>query len=218
MGLQTLANLRAELEGTIGRNPDALNVVLNRWVNFGYLDLASKVDFYVLDNRFVITTAAGQFEYPHTALQADPLRHLATKLVWDETGKRRLDWLPLPDFYSYDLQNPGVPQYWTIDGDLLLVSPPEGASRNLRVVYKEAPAPLVNDTDVTVLPSVWDLAVVQLAASHGFAALNEEQRSAYWLQEAIQYIQTRISESRAEVEMPGLEPSYPRFTAAEAGA
>ncbi|MCI0529460.1 MAG: hypothetical protein L0Y56_18630, partial [Nitrospira sp.] len=151
------------------------------------------------------------FEYNHIALQATPMRHLATKLVFDETGGRRLDWVPLADFYTYDLTNLGIPQYWTIDGNLLLISPPASGVRSLRVVYKEAPAVLTDDLSVTVLPSVWDLPVIMLAASHGFAMLNEEQRSAYWLQEAMQYIQTRISEGRAEAETPGLEPSYPSF-------
>lgn len=209
MGLYPRSTLRAELEGIIGRNPDAANVTLNRWLDFGYLDLAGLLDFERLHNTWTLAVTAGTYEYNNDPLLADPSRYMGTRVVFNPTTRKRLDWVPIADFLTYDLTSQTSPIRWSLKGSKILVQPTGAAS--LEVTYKEAPAAFADDNAKTVLASIWDQVVVLLAASHGFSALNEEERSAYFLQKAQQHIQTHITEDRIEEDAGGMLPSYPKF-------
>lgn len=193
----------------MGRNPDAANVTLNRWLDFAYMDLAALVDFERLYNTWDLATVAGTFEYANTPLQADPSRYMGTKAVFNTSTRRRLDWVPFADFLTYDITSQTPPLRWSLRGDQILIQPPGAAT--LQVVYKEAPVAFASDSSKTVLSTIWDQVLVMLAASHGFSTLNEEERSAYFLQKAQQHIQTHITEERIEESLGGLMPTYPKF-------
>ena len=55
----------------------------------------------------------------------------------------------------------------------------------------------------TILPATWDAAIMFLAAHHGFMAVGEENRGTYWLNRAVSYASSRITDDMIERTEPG---------------
>lgn len=206
MGLVTLENFRAELVGTLGRDPG--DPVTTRWINFGYQHLGTLIDFDVLDKNWSLSTVAGQYEYANTPLLASPTYYLGTKYIYNNDGDARLEWLPQAEFYDYADGVTGRPRYWATEGDNILLHPTPLVAESHKVVYKSAPVALSADGDMTVLSASLDLVIVYLAAAHAFSQLNEEDRAGFMEQKALAYIQTHVTEDKIQG-IAGQMAAYP---------
>lgn len=213
MGVVSLSNFRAEV--TMGLNRDPGTIPVNRWVNFAYLSVASAVDVEVLYKRWTLSTSVGVFEYNNTPLVTAPLNYAATRSVWDTVDKKPLQWVPINDLLSYEFGTNGIADRWSLNGTKVVIQPPAAVSRSLEVVYRALPDIMTADADVTEIAPHWDFAIAMLATAHAFAIENEEERAVIWFQKAQNYIQTRITEQRAEESLGGLGRSIPQFAEAQ---
>lgn len=203
MGFMTLDNFRTDLQSALG-DRGIVNERLDRWINFGYLDICGSIDFEVLDEEDTtqsISTGANTANVPAGAL--------IVKLVKDTTNDNLLGWIPKPEFHRLSASATGAPTKWTRHKNQIFVHPKPTATTAIRIIYKKPPTRLINATDVTVLPDVWDAAVFMLAVSYGMLALGEEQRAGVWLQRVVHYIQTRMTEERMHSGESGLGLSLP---------
>lgn len=203
MGLLTLAEFRTDIQSALGDlSFDSARV--DRWVNFGYLDLASSVDFEILDEDSTTPTVAS------TDNIAAPSNNLIIKLVKDITNDQMLEWVPKAEYFRRASTPTGTPTCWTRHKDEIKLNPVPSEVVSLFVVYKTPPTALSADGDLSVFADAWDPAIFLLAVHHALLALGREQRSITWLTRAITYIQTRITEADFHSSSPGLGASLPQ--------
>jgi len=155
-----------------------------RWVNRAYIDLASSYDFDELEESTTITTSSGTAEYEASA--SDILSVIS--LVDDTNNVQLYPWTR----WQYDRATQGsassitgTPIYWFISGvgsnsrrNFTFYPTPAG-TYTINVIYKEKPAELVLTPSATssVLLEPWDEVVVLLAASRGWRALGDDDKS-----------------------------------------
>ena len=201
MGLLALSDFEDELEVTFGeRNLSA--GTLARWINFGYLELCTAVDFEGLDAEDTFNTAVGDDDY---TAPTDPL---VIKIVRNMTQDEPLTWTPKEDFMRLEKGTNDTPKRWTRHIDDILVWPTPIAIESILVVYKDEPAALSAASDETVLPAAWDMAVTYLATGHGYMTLGEEARAIVWYNKAISYINSRMTEGNLASGTAGLLAAF----------
>lgn len=198
MGIVTFGEFRADVDSALGSKGFSLST-LGRWVNYGYLDLAGSVDFEATDTDQTINTTSG------VSFVTVPAEATAVKLVKNSSADVLLEWLPKAEFFRRLSVTTGPPTHWTRHGSRIYLHPRPNGVIPLFVVFKRPPAPLVNSSDVTVFPSVWDPAVFMLATHHGMLATGDEVRASAWLARAMNYISSRITESDVGKTFRGLE-------------
>lgn len=156
-----------------------------RWVNRSYIDLASAYEFNELETATSITTSSGTAEYACTV--TDMLN--VTSLI-DATNKIQLyPW----NRWQYDRSTQGnsatitgTPIYWFISGvagsdnnrQFTLYPTPAG-TYTINIIYQKKPTELVLEPSATssALPEPWDDVLVLLAASRGWRALGDDDKS-----------------------------------------
>jgi hypothetical protein len=202
MGVRQLVEFRSDVNfalGNVGRDNDWYD----RRINDGYLDLCGAVDYSVLDAAATIPTVAAQ------NFVVAPASFLAIRNVRDTTNTKNLGFVPVTEYYRRPAVA-GIPTVWTVEGLNILLHPVPNGIFSLRVLYKDSPAILADEDDVTVLNSIWDVAVHYLAMHHALMNLGQELRAASFLARAISYIQSRITEADIVDGSLGLGASYPR--------
>lgn len=205
MGQLTLADFREDLQSALG-DFNYSTGQLDRWINFGYLDLTGAVDFDILKNDESVNTVTD------TVTITAPTNKLHIRLIHDTTSGNLLGWLPLEELMRrpQTTATGNVATHWTRHaGDIYLNPIPGTATKALWIVTTEPPAVLATSTAVTVLPDTWDPAVFQLAGHHAFMTLGQEQRSAAWLTRAVTYIQSRVTERAYQTDTQGMGADLP---------
>lgn len=201
MGFMDLSDFRAELEVHFGeRSLDP--GTLDRWTNFGYLELCTGVDFEILDEDHGFNTANGDRDY------TGPTTPLAIKLLRNTTQDESLTWTPKEEFFRLAWTKTGTPKRWTRHIDDILVWPTPTAIHAMIAVYKKTPTILSLDTDKTVLQDAWDRAISMLSTYHGYMSLGEEKRAAFWYNVAVNYINSRLTEGTFVGGQAGLMKSF----------
>lgn len=200
MGFMALSDFRTDVNTALG-NRGLPNAQVDRWVNFGYLEVTSAVRFEVLDGTDTIATVMSQ-NYIVAPTEVQYIR-----LVRDTSNDYLLGWVPKNVYYMKLQATSDVPKVWTRDGLNILLHPVPDAAYNLDVVSKKTPTLLSGDGDVTVLSDAWDPVILALAIHYGLLTLNEEQRALVWLQRAVAYAASRLTEEDLEIETRGLENS-----------
>jgi hypothetical protein len=202
MGYMTLDDFRTDVQSALGdRGFD--NPRLDRWINYGYHDLAGSVDFEVLDDDETTATVDA------TQTIASPANSMVVKLIRNNTSDNLLGWVPKAELMRRSVTITSEPKNWTRHKDLIYLSPVPDGVYSLFVVFKTPPARFTTAVDVSVFPDIWDPAIFQLSVHHALLALGDEQRSVAWLSRAITYIQTRITEADLHAEASGLGASLP---------
>lgn len=203
MGLLTLLQIRTEVDSSMGNQTSVLDPRINTWINLAYTDIASGINFAELDDEFDIATVVGQFEY------AGPVNPLAVDLLRDETNERLLTWIPKKEYFRLNRGSNGTVLRWTRRGASILVYPPPDAIVTLRAQFKVTPPALVGDGDVTILPSYVDNALIFLAVSYGLLATGEDQRAIVWLNRAVNYLSSRLTDQDFSFLLGGLAQTQP---------
>lgn len=204
MGLLTLPDFVDELELALGDVPGLSSGQTERWINFGYLELATGVDFEALDDDFTFPTVAAQQAY------TGPSEPLAVKIVRNEDQDYNLDWTGKEDLLRRPTGTGGPPEVWTRHKEDILLWPVPLSVDSFRVVYKKTPAPL-SGTDATVLPAQWDLAVVMFAASYGYHSLAMADRAVAWFNRGVAYVNSRMTEQSIHEGTAGLGMAQASF-------
>lgn len=205
MGLRTFTEFKSDVAKALGKSElidgAANEADIGRYVNYGYDDLCSSVDFEVLDETATIPTVNG------TVSVTAPADCLAIKVVRDVTADTTLGWLPKQEFYRRSAAT-GTATHWSRQEDLILLNPTPNGVRNLLVVYKKSPTPLAT-TAASVLPRVWDPVIFMLGVQYALLGYGDEQRAAAWHARAGLYISTRMTESDLQDMERGLGASFP---------
>lgn len=187
MGYMTLADFTSDVVSALGANYNN-SLRLARWVNAGYLDLLTSLDFEETNEEVEITTdvATQTIDVPTGALLVESIRN--------ETSDINLGWIPKTEMLRRSVDSIGVPTHWCRFGDVVRLHPLPDDAYILTMFYKASPDLLDVDTDTTMLPDMWDPVVSMLATHHAFLGLGQEARSAVWLGRAITYIQSRVTD------------------------
>lgn len=201
MGYMDLADFRTEVQSSVGDRdfPDAR---LDRWINFGYLDLVGAIDFEEFTTSNAFSTVAGQTTY---TIPADTR---LIQIVKDVTNQKSLQFIDKTEFYRLNGTLQDLPLKWTRVGDQVLLHPIPSGVFSINTIYKRDAIRLTDPTDETMLPDTWDAAVTLLSVYHGLLAIGQEQRATQWFARAVNYIQSRVTQEEAFVRTPGLGLTY----------
>ncbi len=202
MGLLTLANFRTDLQSALG-DRGITDGRLDRWINFGYLDLAGAVEFEILANDESIATTGS------TQTITAPTNTLIIQFIKDTTSDNLLGWIPKQEMFRRAITPTDTPLNWTRHKTLIYLHPVPDGIFNLMVATMEPPAALSSASGVSLFPDTWDPAIFMLSVHHALLALGEEQRSSAWLARGITYIQSRITEQDLQSAGAGLGASIP---------
>lgn len=208
MGHLELQDYRSELDLVFGER-SILPAHYDRWVNFGIQELISGVRFEALVDAYTWPTVASQHIYP---LGFQPLIPISVRNV---TSDVPLLWIPLGDTNRLNLKTAlgaayeDIPTRWTMFGeDSIFLYPIPDADYTHSFDYVAQPDLLVQDDDVTVLPFVWDQAILYLAIAHGYLMLGEENRAAVWHVRAVTAISSRMDDGYVQRSEPGLVSAF----------
>jgi hypothetical protein len=197
-----LEDFRASLNVTFGeRNVD--QPILDQWINYGYYDVCSAVDFDILDIEHAFSTVGATRSYD---TPTEP--YMIIKHVRDETSDFSLSFIPKEDFFRLAKADTGEPKRWTLHLDDIYLYPVPDSAYSMYAIVKNVPERLENDEDDSVLQPVWDVAIDMLATQYGYMSLGEENRALVWFNRAIMYIQTRMTDGGMYRDIPGLLSSF----------
>jgi hypothetical protein len=171
MGYVTLADYRVDVQSALG-DRGIPNPRLDRWINYGYLHLATAIDFQILINDASVNTVVSQ---NFVTVPTGSSKVLLTKTV---VADNLLGWVPKAEYFRRPVLPTGTPAVWTEHNGKILLNPVPSAILALLVVYRKPPAIFTVTTQASVLPDEWDTAIFQLAVHHALLALGEEQRAA----------------------------------------
>lgn len=187
-GIKTLGIFRSDIESQLGGRGFG-NTLVDQWVNSAYLELTGAVKFPELMDSFTVATVDGTVSY------AGPTNSIGWEAVYDDTNNKVLERIDRHDFYRQLRTVKGTPEFWMRDQDQMFLLPTPDAIISERILHIKQPTLLSAAGHVTVIPAHWDYAIELLAVSRGLAHAVEEDRSAHWRNLAINYIQSRLTET-----------------------
>lgn len=195
MGVMALSDFREELAARVGGRADVTSPRMNRWINFGYLDVTGSVEFEELEEEQDIQLAADEYE------EAIPATVRSIVGIRDADGL--LQWIPKHEWQRI-FGGEGNPIKWTRIGGFMKFTPVPQATWDGVALFKIEPGILSADESVTAIPQTWDLAVHYMAVSHALFAIEEEAEGTIWFNRAVAYMKTRAHEERRNMLEPAL--------------
>ena len=170
MSYTSYAGLQDEIAGLIVRQDQGASIP-------GWIALAEAAMNRTLKVSDMVTTTAITISSSTVALPADFLAPIALKINY-LTGKKLT--FVTPNKFSEQAVTSGIPEYYTISGANLLISPPPTGSFGASLTYR-AKIPALSDTNT----SNWVLADHPQAYLYGaaihWAAKSSDERGAQWL-------------------------------------
>ena len=212
MGLWTLDDLRTEVSLTItkvtGKVPDPAR--LDTWINFGYLNLASYVEFDELIVQEPFNVHEGVTVYPV------PSDLLGVRIIetHDQTTDPYSSYIKLQKmkrpFSPSSVQ--AQPTHYKRGEDEFQVWREPDQSYYGYIEYVKVPTKLVAATDVTVVPAIWDVGLMMLGVHHGLLGLGSMEHANDWLGKFLGYKASRITEMDVSADVPqgGLNVAWDR--------
>jgi hypothetical protein len=163
-----LAQLRLKVRPRIG-NPSVTDVpdsTLTGVVNDAYQEVFNKYKFKLRRRRGKFNTVIGSDKYDISGLT-----NVVYK-VWDRTNGRELEFVGTNvlaerdyDAVPNNLVQNGRPEKWAHQETYLQILPPPDGVYSIEMVYKVIFTPLINDTDIPVIPDTWHRGLAILAAA-----------------------------------------------------
>ena len=195
MGFLTLEDFQDELASMIGEDGPGRKRSSNRltrYVNMGYFELTGTQEFKELFAIETIPTIADNKTYIHdTGIQS-------VRGVIDTTNKKSLRRTTIENFHRYDVEVTGQPEIWARESGLIYVWPIPDAVYSLDILHQLIPTVLAALTDSTVLNSIWDQAVLLLAAKSALMIKGDVEKTGAYLELARSYIGSRVSDQGAD--------------------
>lgn len=188
MNLQQLRAAVRELLQEPDEHGRFTNEALNRWINDGILDVVDRIECLVTTVSLPFEARTGAMLLPADFLKVRRVsingrRILPTTdlLVDREIAVRRLN--------SADQH--GTPTHFYLVGRMLHLYPVPASDVTVNLTYVQAPPALVQDEDVSPLPTWMNPLVVQHAAASAWKSDND----ARWVQQLQEY-ETKIATAR----------------------
>lgn len=185
MGYITLADYRTEIQVNLGSRALA-NSSLDRYINFGYLDVCSAINADLLDSESSLSTSSG------SAYVSIPANTLVVKYMRNVSADALMSWTPFADIHGRKSTPLGAPSRWNVYGGRVYLRPIPDNVYSLIAFLRKSPTRLMGGTDASILGDEFDTCIMFLANYHGFLLNGEEERAAYWLSLAINNLQTKI--------------------------
>jgi hypothetical protein len=195
MGFLTLGDFQDELAMMIGEDGPGKkrsSKRLTRYINMGYFELTGTQEFKELFAIETIPTVVDAKTYTH-AVSIQSVRG-----VVDTTNKKSLRRTTIENFHRYDVEVTGQPEIWAREGGLIYVWPVPDAVYSLNILHQRIPIVLGALTDSTVLNSIWDQAILLLAAKSALIIKGDVEKTGAYLELARNYIGSRISDQGAD--------------------
>lgn len=199
MGVLTLLNIRNEVASAMGTRSNVTPARRDVWINLAYTEISSGIKFTELDGSLAIPTVVGQNAY------TGPVNPMIVHMLRDDTNNKLLTAVTEEEYFRLDrsVANAKV-ERWTRRATQILVWPNPDAIVTLTSYFKITPTALVADGDVTVLPPYTDNALLYLSIATGLMAVGEDQRGIIWVNRAISYLGSRITEQDFSFLLGGL--------------
>lgn len=178
MGVMTFEDFEEEVIENLNF-PKIGNKRPKRWINLAYAWICNNNFFEALRTQQVIPTVVGTGSYALNATITG-VRAVINNTV-DYTGElRRREQIWRFDTSSTDYR--GIPKYWQKEGSNLLIRPLPDLVYSLTVWGWIKPTLLSAQSDLTVIPEVWDYAIALLATYFGALSIPTERAgaAAWW--------------------------------------
>lgn len=195
MGFLTLEAFHDELATMIGESGPGKkrnSTRLTRYINMGYFELTGTQEFKELFAIQTIPTIVDTKTYVH-AVTIQSVRG-----VIDTTNKKSLRRITIENFHRYDAEVTGQPEVWAREGGSLYIWPIPDAVYSIDVLYQMVPTVLAALADQTVMNSIWDQAVLLLAAKSALMIAGDQEKVQAYLELARMYIGSRVSDQGAD--------------------
>lgn len=177
---------------------------LDRWINWGYLNMCQLLDIKELWASLAITTVADQPLYTMPAALAwikkvvvdDPTEFVL--LGGEELAEIDLDtYRGLPDSDEVDF-TPLLPQSWFRYQRMAVLWPTPDAAYDLAIDCRIRPLPLTDPQDCPLLPEEFHEAIVYSALARAWRALRNPQAAAIAQNDALMVIRPLINTDAEE--------------------
>lgn len=169
MGLMTLARFQAHITANPAiQGLTGIDLELVRdWVNMGYFELIGAVEFDALKKCASLTTVQDvrSYKLPTRFIDLIGLQDRSSGTFITKTNLRNLQRL--------SSNETGYPRFWTRKEDALVLWPLPDDEYDMFVYYVAEPLPLTASTDVTILSSTWDKAILLFALESALRENNQ---------------------------------------------
>ena len=222
MGTMTQTELREDLQQLHLRNrSDVAGVTtdrLNRWLDWGYLhvshptvhrhyQLSTVYDITLVANDGIYSLNAATVSFQFNALSS--VFYVDATAFTDLVRKRTLKPRPI-DWFDNKQISVGEPSIFAIgEAENIYMSPAPStteAGNLVRVRGWREPTLFSVGTDVTVLPPIWDEALLQAAKWRALRDLDYKEDAAFAKQDMVDVINEIADRRLFEAEMPGWSP------------
>lgn len=168
----TLADLRNELRIMLGGRPETDDPMLDRWINFAYLDTATSLEIDELKGSLSFNSTVAEAMY----LLPDVVRAIRHASIIDTAnyaaGGRELK-LSNIGAYRKAADATGEPREFVRENKLLLLYPTPVAARSITLDVWIRPQKLTDDSDSPILAEEWHEVILKNARAKGHSALRE---------------------------------------------
>lgn len=168
---------------------------VTNFINDGYQLICQRVQFYTDEGSYDFSTVAGTAKYPLPAGWA------RLREMWDTSRNVPVHAVGLRDIDSGGLPPQGPPSYYALDGVNMHLWPTPDGIYPLELRYWVLPGPLVNDTDVPVIPANWHHLLVRFATAECYKCEDDLATGQAWEQDFEKY----LALFEAEVKFPDSE-------------
>lgn len=171
-----VGGLQTRVRNRLGTPADDQGLPVNTLIDFineANLQIAMEHDWPWRFTSATITTAAGDGEY---ALPTDHLRTRMLRIGDSRPLRERVLFDLEQTFYAADYR--GQPTDYTVEGDSILLRPiPDGVYTVSHFYLTVEPA-LAKDSDVPLMPEMFQTAIVELAAYYAFRKVGYTEQAA----------------------------------------
>ena len=166
--------MRTQLSAELLNRNDVVTADLNRWLNFGYRDVAGMLVTNELIRSLSFSLTAGQALYL-LPTQVGFLRHVS---VTDTTnspteGGRELEKIDIDTYRKLEGTTSDEPRAYFRSGRLLVLYPAPTSVRTVVLDFHLRPDDLVGDTNSPLLPQEMHIAIVLRAKWHALRTMGQ---------------------------------------------
>lgn len=207
---ETLSTLRDELQAMLGGRTDVSPTRLDRFINFGYIDLASSLDIDDLKASMSFNLIVGQpfYNLPNEVMAT---RHAAVidAVTYGQLGGRPMRKTDL-DTYRRNSDLADEPREYFRERQILVLWPTPAAVRLLSLDFWIRPDKLVGEDDSPLLGWEWHEAILLNARKKAFAALLEFDKAMAAENDFVQLVRRKADRAETEDNSKTVGSSVPR--------
>lgn len=172
---ETLLSFEQELYYQLGGRDDVDSARLRRWINWGYIDVATSLEIEELNSSFALSLVATQ---PLYLMPSQLFSTIEVSLVdsMHPDGGYPLERMDISAYRGSPVVN-DAPDGFFIHGEMMVIYPTPIQASTAGVDFRIRPNFMVNDTDSPLLQLEWHEAILIAAKEKAFDGLLEPDRA-----------------------------------------